>query len=112
MLPSHGYQGFRIAPIPAGWIQMGESWVLWWNGRQIANISRAKDGGARVLLDARKMWQTNDVRAASIGQGKRYAERWCAARVPRSAPSPSSCPADRQHPDPTGAPAARPAIDP
>lgn len=27
------------------------------------------------------MWQTKDVRAASIKQGKRYAERWCAARL-------------------------------
>lgn len=35
----------------------------------------------RVHLDARKMWQTKDVWAASIDQGKRYAERWCAARL-------------------------------
>jgi hypothetical protein len=81
MLPSHGYQGFRTAPIPAGWVQMGESWVLWWNGRQIANVSAVKDGGARVRLDARKMWQIKDVPAASVAQGKRYAERWCAARL-------------------------------
>lgn len=33
MFPSHGYQGFRVAPIPSDWVQMGESWVLWWNGR-------------------------------------------------------------------------------
>lgn len=81
MVPSHGYQGFRAAPIAAGWVQMGESWVLWWNGRQIANVSAAKDAGARVRLDARKMWQTKDVSAGSIVQGKRYAERWCAVRV-------------------------------
>ncbi len=60
---------------------MGESWVLWWSGRQIANVSAAKDGGARVRLDARKMWQIKDVPAASVAQGKRYAERWCAARL-------------------------------
>lgn len=35
----------------------------------------------RVHLDARKMWQTKDVWAASVDQGKRYAERWCAARL-------------------------------
>ncbi len=35
----------------------------------------------RVHLDARKMWQTKDVWAASADQGKRYAERWCAARL-------------------------------
>lgn len=81
MLPSHGYQGFRTAPIPSGWVQMGESWVLWWNGRQIVNVSAAKDGGVHVRLNARKMWDTKDVRAASIAQGKRYAERWCAARL-------------------------------
>ncbi|QBR45054.1 hypothetical protein DAIF1_26270 [Stenotrophomonas indicatrix] len=35
----------------------------------------------RVHLNARKMWQTKDVWAASVDQGKRYAERWCAARL-------------------------------
>ncbi len=81
MLPSHGYQGFRTAPMPAGWVQMGESWVLWWSGRQIANVRCGKDGAVRVRLDARKMWQVKEARAASIAQGKRYAERWCAARL-------------------------------
>ncbi|WP_229979225.1 hypothetical protein [Stenotrophomonas lactitubi] len=81
MLPSHGYQGFRSAPPPSGWVQMGDGWVLWWSGRQIAHVTPAKDGGARVHMDVRKMWQTKDVRAASIQQGKRYAERWCAARL-------------------------------
>lgn len=81
MLPSHGYQGFRTAPIPSGWVQMGESWVLWWSGRQIANIRRGKDGAVRVRLDARKMGQVKEVPAASVVQGKRYAERWCAARL-------------------------------
>ncbi|MHC1654117.1 hypothetical protein ACODUL_12640 [Stenotrophomonas maltophilia] len=27
------------------------------------------------------MWDTKDVQAASIAQGKRFAERWCAARL-------------------------------
>ncbi|MCI1151986.1 hypothetical protein [Stenotrophomonas maltophilia] len=81
MLPSHGYQGFRSAPSPSGWVQMGDGWVLWWSGRQIAHVVPAKDGGVRVHLDARKMWQTKDERASSIAQGKRYAERWCAARL-------------------------------
>lgn len=35
----------------------------------------------RVRLDARKMWQIKEVPAASIAQGKRYAERWCAVRL-------------------------------
>lgn len=81
MLPSHGYQGFRAAPPPSGWVQLGDTWVLWWSGRQIAQVTPAKDRGVRVHLDVRKMWQTKDVRAASIAQGKRYAERWCAARL-------------------------------
>ncbi|OBU70464.1 hypothetical protein A9K58_00490 [Stenotrophomonas maltophilia] len=81
MLPSHGYQGFRTATIPAGWVKMEYGWVLWWNGRQIAQVSPAGDRGVHVHLDARKMWQTKEVRAASIAQGKRYAERWCAARL-------------------------------
>lgn len=55
--------------------------MLWWSGRQIANVTPAKDGGVRVHLDARKMWETKNVRAASMAQGKRYAERWCAARL-------------------------------
>ncbi|HGM5918674.1 TPA: hypothetical protein ACKP5X_000944 [Stenotrophomonas maltophilia] len=74
-------RGFRTAPIPSGWVQMGESWVLWWSGRQIANVSLSKGSGARIRLDARKMWQVKEGRAASIAQGKRYAERWCAARL-------------------------------
>ncbi|QGL78395.1 hypothetical protein [Stenotrophomonas maltophilia] len=81
MLPSHGYQGFRAAPIPTGWVQLGDTWVLWWSGRQIANIRCGKDGAVRVRLDARKMWQIKEVPAASIAQGKRYAERWCAVRL-------------------------------
>ncbi len=60
---------------------MGDAWVLWWSGRQIAQVTPAKDRGVRVHLDARKMWQTKDERASSISQGKRYAERWCAARL-------------------------------
>ncbi len=55
--------------------------MLWWSGRQIAHVSPSKDGSARVHMDVRKMWQTKDVRAASIKQGKVYAERWCAARL-------------------------------
>lgn len=81
MLPSHGYQGFRTTPIPSGWVQMGERWVLWWNGREVASITAAREGGYRLHLDARKMWQTKDAPVASIRQGKRFAERWCAARI-------------------------------
>jgi len=37
--------------------------------------------GVRVRLACRKLWQEKAVRAANVGQGKRYAERWCAARL-------------------------------
>jgi len=40
MLPSLGYQGFRTAPIPTGWVQMGERSALWWNGREVASVTR------------------------------------------------------------------------
>ncbi|KAG1585022.1 hypothetical protein G6F46_014907 [Rhizopus delemar] len=30
MYSSHG---FRTAPIPSGWVQTGERWALWYNGR-------------------------------------------------------------------------------
>ncbi|WP_312705038.1 hypothetical protein [Stenotrophomonas lactitubi] len=60
---------------------MGDGWVLWWSGRQIAHVTPAKDGRVRVHLDARKMWEAKNVWATSIAQGKRYAERWCAVRL-------------------------------
>lgn len=81
MLPSIGYQGFRSAPIPSGWVQMGERWALWWNGREVASVTPARQGGFRLHLNALKMWQTKSVPVASVRQGKRFAERWCAARL-------------------------------
>ncbi len=81
MLPSTGYQGFRTAPIPSGWVQMGERWGLWWNGREVASISPTREGSYRLHLNALKMWQTKNAPVVSIRQGKRFAERWCAARL-------------------------------
>lgn len=78
---SSTYQGFRTAPIPSGWVQTGERWDLWWNGRSVANVTPAPGRGVRVHLDARKIFETKKVFAASVSQGKRYAERWCAARL-------------------------------
>lgn len=75
------YQGFRTAPIPSGWVQTGDRWDLWWNGRSVASVTPAPVAGVRVHLDARKIHQTKKVLAASTAQGKRYAERWCAARL-------------------------------
>lgn len=86
MLPSIGYQGFRNAPLPSGWVQMGPRWGLWWNGREVASLTPDREGGLRMKLNALKMWQTKSERAASVRQGKRFAERWCAARLYPSLP--------------------------
>lgn len=80
MLPPCDYTEFMIAPRPHGWVQHGEHWGLWWGNRQIASVQLGADG-IRVTLACRKLWQDKHVRAASVAQGKRYAERWCAARV-------------------------------
>lgn len=81
MLPSHGYQGFRTAPIPSGWVQTGERWALWYNGRETANVTFDGGPGVRLWMEGQKMWQTKEARAANVRQAKRYAERWCAARL-------------------------------
>jgi hypothetical protein len=78
---SSTYQGFRTAPIPSGWVQTGERWDLWWNGRSVANVTPEPGRGALVHLDARKIFETKEVFAASLSQGRRYAERWCAVRL-------------------------------
>jgi len=80
MLPPCNFTGFMTAPQPQGWVQDGERWGLWRNGREIAAVqSDAK--GVRVLLSCRKLWEDKEVQATNVRQGKRYAERWCAARV-------------------------------
>ncbi len=81
MLPSHGHYGFRTAPIPSGWVQTGERWALWYNGRETASVAPDGGAGVRLWMEGQKMWQVKEVRAASVRQAKRYAERWCAARL-------------------------------
>ncbi len=66
--------------MPTGWVLHGERWGLWWAGREVASVQPAA-AGARVVLTARKIWQNKEVRAASVRQGRLYAERWCAARL-------------------------------
>lgn len=80
MLPPCDFPGFKTAPQPRGWVQHGNHWGLWWGNRQIASV-QPDPRGIRVVLSCRKLWQDKEVRAASVRQGKRYAERWCAARV-------------------------------
>jgi len=86
MLPSHGYQGFRTAPIPSGWVQTGERWALWYNGRETASVAPDGRPGLRLWMEGQKMWQVKEARVASVRQGKRFAERWCAARLYPSLP--------------------------
>lgn len=80
MIIPDGYLGFAPLDPPAGWLQRGDWWSLRWNGREVAAVTSAP-GGARVILNARKLWQVKEVRAASVEQGRRYAERWCAVRM-------------------------------
>lgn len=85
MRPPCDQTGFMTAPRPQGWVQFGESWGLWRNGRQIASVQPDANGVA-VILSCRKLWEEKRVRAASVSQGKRYAERWCAARILEGVP--------------------------
>lgn len=78
MYSSHG---FRTAPIPSGWVQTGERWALWYNGRETANVTLDGGPGVRLWMEGQKMWHTKEARAANVRQAKRYAERWCAARL-------------------------------
>lgn len=85
MRPPCDQTGFMTAPRPHGWVQFGESWRLCWNGRQIAGVQPGAHG-ITVMLSCRKLWQDKRVSAASVSQGKRYAERWCAARLLEGVP--------------------------
>ncbi|HEL5025747.1 TPA: hypothetical protein UOA81_000916 [Stenotrophomonas maltophilia] len=78
MQSSHG---FRSAPIPSGWVQTGERWALWYNGRETASITPDGGPGVRLWMEGQKFWHVKEVRAANVRQAKRYAERWCAARL-------------------------------
>jgi len=78
MQSSHG---FRSAPIPSGWVQTGERWALWYNGRETASITPDGRPGVRLWMEGQKFWHVKEVRAANVRQAKRYAERWCAARL-------------------------------
>ncbi|WP_181502561.1 hypothetical protein [Stenotrophomonas maltophilia] len=65
----------------SGWVQNGERWDLWWNGRSVANVVPHPVLGFRLCLDARRAAPGKVVAVASARQARRYAERWCAARL-------------------------------
>ncbi|MBH1830243.1 hypothetical protein I5W42_02055 [Stenotrophomonas maltophilia] len=81
MSPPFDLPEFMTVTRPSGWVRSGERWDLWWNGRSVANIVPHAELGFRVYLDARRMSQTKVVAATNVRQAKRYAERWCAARL-------------------------------
>lgn len=81
MPASSAHQRVRTTPITSGWVQTGERWALRWNGRDVASVAPDGRPGVRLWMQGQKLWQTKIVRAASIAQGKRFAERWCAARL-------------------------------
>lgn len=81
MIPSPSYQGFRTAAIPSGWVLTGERWALWYNGRETACVAPDGRPGLRLWMEGQKFWQVKEARVASVRQGKRFAERWCAARL-------------------------------
>jgi hypothetical protein len=62
------------------WEEAYGRWQLRRGNRVIASVTR--DGqGARVVLDCGMVWQVIHGRAASVSQGKRFAEKWIAARL-------------------------------
>lgn len=72
---------FMTATRPSGWVQSGDRWDLWWNGRCVASVVPHAVLGVRLFLDTRKSPQPKVVAAVNARQAKRYAERWCAARL-------------------------------
>ncbi|MCO7498494.1 hypothetical protein NJG17_01095 [Stenotrophomonas maltophilia] len=72
---------FMTATRPSGWVQSGDRWDLWWNGRCVASVVPHAVFGVRLFLAARKSPQPKVVAAVNARQAKRYAERWCAARL-------------------------------
>ncbi|TGR56023.1 hypothetical protein EN794_006405 [Mesorhizobium sp. M00.F.Ca.ET.151.01.1.1] len=81
MQPSFDHHDLPAVTAPSGWVQRGERCELWWNGRSVACIVPHAVSGFRVRLDARGASQPKVVQAANVRQARRYAERWCAARL-------------------------------
>lgn len=81
MLSSTGHQGARPSPAPSGWVQVENRRVLWWNGRAVASVTIDRGPGVRLWMSGQKYWQVKDVRVGSARQARRFAQRWCAARL-------------------------------
>jgi len=79
--------GFRSAPRNSGWVQRPVSAERSGTtaGRQQASLLMAVPGCASGWK-ARSSGNVKEVRASNVRQAKRYAERWCAARLYRDLP--------------------------
>lgn len=82
MLPSRGYQGATSHGLDRlGWLHRGNRWALIWNAREVATVRALPGGGAVVWLDLGKMWESEEIRAPTAEDGRRYAERRSAAAL-------------------------------
>jgi hypothetical protein len=68
------------------WEEACGRWQLRRGNRVIASVTPDCQG-VRVVLDCRMVWQVVHGRAANVRQGKRFAERWIAARLREEARS-------------------------
>ncbi len=89
-----------IVTRPSGWVQSGERWDLWWNGRSVASIVPHAVLGFRLKLDARRMSQSKVVSVASAPRRSATpsagARRGSAHNCHCVTPSPDWC---RAHPN-------------
>lgn len=73
--------GIPQKPPTEGWRFRFGRWELLWRQRAVAIVVEQPDRTAKMTLNALKMWQVKHVSAANVEQAKRFAERWCAARL-------------------------------
>ncbi|MGN7839468.1 hypothetical protein [Stenotrophomonas sp. 22385] len=73
-------------PEAGGWHFRFGRWELLWRERAIAIVVEQPNHTAFMTLNALKMLQVKHVTAANVDQAKRFAERWCAARLIRNQP--------------------------
>lgn len=57
---SHGHRDFRAAPTPSGWLQTGERWALWYDGRETASVTPDGGPGGRLWMEGQKFWEVKE----------------------------------------------------
>ena len=65
------------------WRERYGRWELWRGNRMIA-VVQVYGGRVRVVICARKAWQTVHGYAPTVEQGKRGIERWVAHHTPEA----------------------------